>query len=187
MSKLHLVVFVLLTFLFAACAAQTEAVDTPVVTQPPGSPYPNPQQVVPRPTFTSPYPEPATGSDTETQEPVQMSESEYSPAPGDDQLRRSVVHLDLEASEILIMESFPVQVNVILRGSLPDPCHELRIIPSEPDEDKKINLEVYSLADPSQACITVIEPFEATVSLGSFPQGTYTILVNGEILGKFDA
>ena len=116
-----------------------------------------------------------------------MEESEYSPAPGDDKLKRSVVHMDLEASDIIVMESFPVQVNVILRGSLPDPCHELRVVPSEPDADKNINLEVYSLVDASQSCITVIEPFEATISLGSFSQGTYTILVNGEVLGEFDA
>jgi hypothetical protein len=189
MSKKHFVAFVLLAALVSACAAPTAEVETPVVTQPPASPYPAPQQAVNQPTATSVYPGPddPTSSDTETQEPVEGGDSEYAPAPGDEDLTRGVVHLDLESSEILVMESFPVQVNVILRGSLPDPCHELRVVPSEPDRDNNIELEVYSLADPSVACITVIEPFEATISLGSFPQGTYTIEVNGEVLGEFDA
>jgi hypothetical protein len=188
MSKKHLIVIVLFTMLAAACASPTEQVETPVVTKPPSSPYPAPQQVVSQPTATSVYPGPDTGSSNlETQEPVQMSESEYSPAPGDDNLNRSEVFLDLEASDILVMESAPVQVNVILRGSLPDPCHELRVVPSAPDGDNNINIEVYSLADPSKSCITVLEPFEATISLGSFQPGSYTIFVNGEKLGEFDA
>lgn len=208
MSKKHLMVVVLLALVAAACAAPTESVETLAVTQSPSvteypgpqeqarqafvpSPYPGPypgsQGQVSQPTAASVYPEPSAGDKVETQEPRQMIEPEYQPAEGDEKLKRSVVHLDLEASEIVIMESFPVQINVILRGSLPDPCHELRIVPSEPNQENRIDLEVYSLVDTSQACITVIEPFEATVSLGSFSTGTYTILVNGEVLGEFDA
>lgn len=188
MSKKHLIMLVLFSLLAAACAAPTEPVVTPSVTKPPSDIYPAPQQVVSQPTATSVYPGPDTStSNTETQEPIQMGESEYSPQPEDDKLKRSTIQLDLEASDILVMESFPVQVNVNLRGSLPDPCHELRVVASEPDSDNHISLEIYSLADPSKACITVIEPFEATISLGSFPEGTYTIIVNGETLGEFDA
>jgi hypothetical protein len=187
MSKNHLIVAVLLAFVVAACAVPTEPVETSVVTQPPAvTEYPGPQEQVIQPTATSVYPGPPTGVEVETQEPVQVIAPEFQPAEGDEKLKRGTVHLNLEASEIVIMESFPVQVNVILRGSLPDPCHILRIVPPDPDRDNKIDLEVYSLVDPSQACITVIEPFEATVSLGSFSTGTYTILVNGVVLGEFD-
>lgn len=187
MSKNHLIAVVLLVFVVAACAAPTEPVETSAITHPPAvTEYPEPQQRVIQPTATSVYPGPDTGSDVVTQEPVQMIAPEFQPAEGDEKLKRGTVHLELEASEIVIMESLPVQVNVILRGSLPDPCHELRIIPAEPDRENKIDLEVYSLVDASQACITVIEPFEATVLLGSFTSGSYTILVNGEVLGEFD-
>lgn len=188
MSRKHLVAVVLFALIAAACAAPPEPVETPVATQLPApTGYPAPQQQVSQPTATSVYPGPSTGSGVETQEPVQMAESEYQPAPGDDKLKRSTLQLDLESSAIVTMESAPVQVSVILRGSLPDPCHELRIVPSAPNQDKVIDIEVYSLVDPSQACITVIEPFEANVPLGSFPAGTYTVRVNGEILGEFDA
>lgn len=188
MSRNHLIVAVLLAFVVAACAAPTEPVETSAVTQPPAvTEYPEPQQQVIQPTATSVYPGPDTGVEVGTLEPVQMIAPEYKPVEGDKNLKRDTVHLELEASEIVVMESLPVQVDVILRGSLPDPCHEMRIIPSEPDQENRIDLEVYSLVDASQTCITVIEPFEATISLGSFSTGTYTILVNGEVLGEFDA
>lgn len=189
MSYKHFVILVMLALIAAACAAPVEPVETAVDTPVPDSPYPypGPQQGRIRPSPTAPYPEPVSGSDIETKEPILMTESEYLPADGDKKLERSTVFMDLESSGIIIMESDPVQINVILRGSLPTPCHKLRVIPSEPDGDKNINLEVYSLTDPSMACITVIQPFEATISLGSFSEGTYNILVNGEVLGTFDA
>lgn len=184
------IVLLLFAILASACAAPVEPVEPAgVATEVPASPYPypGPQQSRIRPSPTSAYPAPVSGSDIQTKEPIQMIESEYQPADNDEKLKRSVVYLDLEGSTIIVMESYPIQVNVILRGSLPDPCHKLRIIPSEADEDKNINLEVYSLADPAMACITVIQPFEATITLGSFTGGTHTILVNGKELGKFDA
>jgi hypothetical protein len=127
MSKKHLIVGVLLGLVVAACAAPTEPVETSVVTQPPAiTEYPGPQEQVIQPTATSVYPGPSTGDEVETQEPIQMIAPDYQPAEGDEKLKRGTVHLNPEASEIVIMESLPVKVNVILRGSLPDPCHELR-------------------------------------------------------------
>ena len=45
--------------------------------------------------------------------------STYSTAPD---VRGGPVYLD--ATEILYLESFPVQVRLVLRGALPTPCHE---------------------------------------------------------------
>ena len=50
-----------------------------------------------------------------------------------------------------------------------------------------------SLADPAVACITVIEPFEANLPLGSFSGGRYSVYVTtdpalpAELLGEFDS
>jgi hypothetical protein len=42
--------------------------------------------------------------------------------------------------------------------------------------------------DASQACITVLKPFSATIALGSyFSGGHFTVFVNGELVGEFDA
>ena len=109
----------------------------------------------------------------------------YAPRPGDDQLQRGEV-FDVTA-ELLAMESFPVQYAVILRGNLPTPCHELRVIVHEPDADNRIQLETYSVTDPARICVQMLQPFEQNVYLGSFPSGHYTVWVNGEQVTEFDA
>jgi hypothetical protein len=109
----------------------------------------------------------------------------YAPRPGDSALLRGKVYL--ESTDLLIMESFPIQVALNLKGSLPTPCHQLRAQVSDPDAGNRIAVEVYSLSDPGEVCIQVLEPFEASLPLGSFPAGHYTLTVNGEQVGEFDA
>jgi hypothetical protein len=111
--------------------------------------------------------------------------SGYGPQPGDAKLQRDDVILDLENSSLLVMESYPIQVNAIVNGTLSDPCHELRVVVFPANDKNQIYLEVYSVVDPNMACIMVIEPFSATIPLGSFPEGDYTVFVNGELLGEF--
>lgn len=109
----------------------------------------------------------------------------YAPRPGDDQLLRGEVYLD--SADLLTMESYPLQFALVLKGNLPTPCHEIRVVYNEPDADNKINLEVYSVADPDAVCAQMLRPFEQNVSLGSFPSGHYTVWVNGEQVTEFDA
>jgi hypothetical protein len=63
----------------------------------------------------------------------------------------------------------------------------LRVAVSDPDELNRINIEVYSVADADVICVQVLEPFEETVSLGSFASGTYQVYINGEEIGEFDS
>ena len=117
--------------------------------------------------------------------PPQEAESPFAPRPGDESLQRGPVFVD--SSELLQLESYPVQISAHLKGSLPSPCHELRVKVSGPDAQNQIQLEVYSLADPYAACAAVLQPFEASIPLGSFPKGKYTIWVNGEMMGEFNS
>jgi hypothetical protein len=174
--------FIVFIVLLAACspAVEPNATDTGVEE----TPYPGPKTVG-LPTITPNYPAPSEGGDDSGGAKVITN---YKPQPSDANLTRGEVFLNLENSEILVMESAPVQVNVLLRGDLPDPCHELRVVPTTDEANKRVDLEVYSLAQKGGACITVLQPFEATVSLGSFPEGgTYEVFANGEKLGEFDA
>ena len=113
--------------------------------------------------------------------------SDYSPQPGDDQLERGQAFLQLTNSELRSMESYPVQVLAVLRGELPNPCHKLRVVVSPPDGQNVVKIEVYSVIATGEVCAAVLEPFEVPISLGSFAGGSFTVLVNGEELGKFDA
>ena len=113
--------------------------------------------------------------------------SGFEPQPGDDQLQRDQVYLNIENSSLLVRESMPVQVSVTLDGNLSDPCHQLRVVVSQPNAQREINLDVYSVFDPNMMCIMVIKPFEVTIPLGSFIGGHFTVFINGQRLGEFDA
>jgi hypothetical protein len=110
----------------------------------------------------------------------------YEPQPGDARLSRGEATVDVENSQVLVMESYPIQVSVILKGNLPDPCHKLRVLVTPANTQNEINLDVYSVVDSSKACITELQPFEVTIPLGSVTSGHYTVYVNGQLLGEFD-
>lgn len=107
----------------------------------------------------------------------------FAPQPGDDQLNRGEVQLN--QSEVMIMESFPVQITVHLEGSLPTPCHQLRVSIEGDPGSQEIRLDVYSVVDPDEMCAQVLEPFEANIPLGSFEDQGYTFWVNGEQIGEY--
>ena len=85
----------------------------------------------------------------------------------------------IDSVEVLLLESWPVQVNVIIRGSLPTPCYALGWDLGEPDAGGRIVLSVFSTVDMDEACIQVLQPFEWTIDVGSFTTGSYVLVVNG--------
>jgi len=159
--------------------APTSSLTLAVESTPTDSAYPGPGVGV-SPTDSA-YPGPYTqGTGTFVFPP-----SGYEPLPGDEKLKRDQVFLDLANSKFTITDTPPFQVQVVLQGNLPDPCHSLRVVVTPPDANNVINLEVYSVVDPGKACITVLKPFTATIPLGSYTEGEYTVMVNGERLGLF--
>ncbi|MCU0280942.1 MAG: hypothetical protein MUE66_03760 [Acidimicrobiia bacterium] len=106
------------------------------------------------------------------------------PGGGDDQPTTSLpivgrfpVYID--GVEILLLESWPVQVKAVIRGTLPTPCHNLVWNLGEPGADGRIVLSVFSTVDLDQVCTQVLHPFEQTIDVGSFTSGAYTLIVNG--------
>jgi hypothetical protein len=201
MTHKLLVTLAVLALLLAACAPQPTQPpqEPPVVTEEPSSPaseteYPGPDTVQIVPTVPSIYPSPdapvSSGGSGVGGGPVENS---YAPQPGDDKLTRGPVFLELAQSELQVMESAPIQVTALLRGNLPDPCHQLRAIVTVDESQKRVDIELYSLTEPDVACITVIEPFEASLPLGSFSGGHYSVYVTtdpslpAERLGEFDS
>lgn len=113
--------------------------------------------------------------------------SGYEPQAGDDKLTRDQASIDMQNSSVVVRESMPPQVSVILNGILSDPCHQLRVVVSPPNAQREVNLEVYSVFDSSMMCIMVIKPFSATIALGTYTGGHFTVFVNGQLIGEFDA
>jgi hypothetical protein len=135
--------------------------------------------------------EPTPGPDTAvTNPPVdsmatnEPASNPLAPQPGDVDLTRGNVYIN-EAS-LIIRESFPPQISLTLTGDLPTPCNQLRAEMHPPDAENKILVEVYSVIDPDQICVQVLEPFEESIDLGTFPTGHYTVWVNDQMAGEFD-
>ena len=107
------------------------------------------------------------------------------PRPADKNLLRENIYV--ESTELLTMESYPLQFMLTVAGNLPTPCNQLRVDVRPPDADNKILVEVYSLVAPDSMCTEVLQPFSQNIPLGSFPTGHYTIWINGEKVAEFDA
>jgi hypothetical protein len=71
---------------------------------------------------------------------------------------------------------------------MPNPCHSLKWIVDGPDDQSRIEVEVYTLVDPTEDCIQVLESFEESIDITkvlNLAPGNFTLLVNGEQVGSF--
>ncbi len=90
----------------------------------------------------------------------------------------------LDTVDVRYLESYPVQVHLVVTGSLPTPCHEP--VWEVQDRGDAIDVHLWSLADPGRMCITVLEPFEISIPLGAFESADMPVLLNGEIVGRVE-
>jgi inhibitor of cysteine peptidase len=81
--------------------------------------------------------------------------------------------------EVLILESFPVQVHARLTGELGDACTALLPI-AQTRNGHQIALTVQSQRPQDAICAQILSVFEEVVVLeGVFPSGHYVLEVNG--------
>jgi hypothetical protein len=115
-----------------------------------------------------------------SEDPVQGTPlpGEWAPQAGDEDLVRAEV--EVEKMDILTLESFPPQYMLHVEGWKGNPCQELRVVVSEPDDQNQIDVEIYTVIEPDIVCIQVLESFDINIPLGSFESGEYSVLVNGE-------
>lgn len=85
----------------------------------------------------------------------------------------------VKSIDILVLESFPVQINVRINGYLPNPCYQITRI--EKNQDGGIFYVKVFMKYNGLICIQKIEPFQKTVSLDVYGlvAGTYQVDVNG--------
>ncbi len=86
----------------------------------------------------------------------------------------------VDSTDILYLESFPVQVRLVVRGSLPTPCHEIRW--EVEDSGPEVDVRLWSEALPGLVCAQVLEPFEISVPLGE--SSGKAVFLNGEAIGR---
>ena len=92
----------------------------------------------------------------------------------------------VETIDILILESFPVQINVVAQGYLIDGCTEIDEIQKE-RTDQAFQVTITTVRPADAECTEALVPFEEVISLDVYglPAGTYSVDVNG-ITGSFE-
>ncbi len=157
--------------IMSACAAQAT--------------NPMPQSILPSPRSTDqPTASLPGGSLPPTTVPTPLpTEQAYAPQPGDSALLRQEVFLD--SAGVRNLDSDPATFVLDLKGNLPSPCNQLRVQVPPPNAQNQILVEAYSVINPGEMCITIIQPFDLSVMLGKFPGGHYTVWVNGKQVGEF--
>ncbi|MAC69322.1 MAG: hypothetical protein CMP84_03800 [Gammaproteobacteria bacterium] len=93
--------------------------------------------------------------------------------------RQNLVTVD--TVQIMIMESMPVQVSAAVSGNKSVPC--VNLLPAAVSRKDIVFTVVIAetVLGPAETCITVLEPFETSVSLDvlGLAAGTYAVIVNG--------
>jgi hypothetical protein len=87
----------------------------------------------------------------------------------------------VKSIDILLLESFPVQVNAVIRGDLPDAgCTKIASV-EQIREGNTFRLRLVTTTDPLARCAQALTPFEQVVSLdvNGLPAGTYTVEASG--------
>ena len=83
---------------------------------------------------------------------------------------------------VLALESFPVQVEVLIRGSLADGCTEIAGLDQRFDPDENTFwIEVVTVRSDDEACTQALVPFEERVILDVYGlrAGEYLVCVDG--------
>jgi inhibitor of cysteine peptidase len=84
----------------------------------------------------------------------------------------------IESVDIMFLESFPLQVRILVTGSLPDGCTTVYRAESA-REDNKFTVQIFTLRERDAMCTQALVPFEISVPLDVYglPAGTYKVIV----------
>jgi pimeloyl-ACP methyl ester carboxylesterase len=128
-------------------------------------------------TPTEPMPTP-----TVPVEPEQQPAATTEPAPEPTTVEGQIITAKamVENIEILLLESFPIQVNVVAQGNLPDGCTEIAEI-TEEQEGNAFEITITTSRPADKMCTQMLVPFEEVISLDvvGLPAGVYAVNVNG--------
>jgi hypothetical protein len=94
----------------------------------------------------------------------------------------------LSSAALIVMESYPVQVSVLVQGDLPTPCHQFGYALTRLEDEPGFSLVLYSTAAADAVCVQMLQPFEESIRLPleGEAEGTYKVYVDGQLIGEFD-
>lgn len=83
----------------------------------------------------------------------------------------------LYSVELLILESFPVQIRAVLSGDLPDGCTGIKEIVAEQTDDWTFEIHIFTQRPADAMCTQALVPFEEQIALdvNGLPAGEYVV------------
>lgn len=131
--------------------------------------------------FTACSPSPATST------PVFQGNNPYAVQPGDGDMMRGELRID--SAGLNLAESNPPHVILNFAYFQPTPCYSLRVEVSQPDAQGRINVSAYALAVKDKPCslMALATPLQASLDMGSYPKGHYSVWLNGAKVDEFDS
>ncbi|MBK8781899.1 MAG: hypothetical protein IPO22_08860 [Anaerolineales bacterium] len=115
---------------------------------------------------------------------IQVEENPYRPQSKDVGAKIAGAIVD-NTSLVERFDLDPFRVELSISGSVPSVCNELRIDVAPPNASYEIFIEVYSLISKGVNCDNVFQQFEASLLLGVYSDGRYTVWVNDGYAGDF--
>jgi hypothetical protein len=97
-------------------------------------------------------------------------------------LRGSAEGLSIEKTDLLLLESFPVQVRLLVEGTYPA-CTQFVWDVTADDAQGRIDVELRTVSDPQTECVTDRARFKESIPLGSYETARYEVYLNGESVG----
>lgn len=83
----------------------------------------------------------------------------------------------VETLEVLVLESFPVQVQAVVGGNVSDGCTAVTAATAQ-QNGETFQIQIETTRDPEALCTQALVPFEETITLdvAGLSAGTYTVL-----------
>jgi hypothetical protein len=91
----------------------------------------------------------------------------------------STEDLSIEKTDLLLLESYPVQVRLLVEGTLPA-CRQFVWDVAVDDSQGRIDVALRTVSDPQTECVTDRARFKETIPLGAFETAHYEVYLNGE-------
>ncbi|MCZ2126994.1 MAG: hypothetical protein LC099_04380 [Anaerolineales bacterium] len=118
--------------------------------------------------------------------PYRISPEDNPHTPQLEDVNREVAATTITSADLAeLYDESPPRVALSVVGYMPSVCNELRVEVSPPDANFNIFVQTYSLINPAVQCDNVFQQFDATILLGTYSRGRYTLWLNNMRVGDF--
>jgi hypothetical protein len=110
-----------------------------------------------------------------------VASNPYAPKPDDAKRTRGTIQID---TATLANSSVKSTFTLTITGSLPTPCHELRLqIHDNPDAQGVFQVDAWSVFDPAQMCAQMLQPFSVQVEIPARNENL-KLMLNGKLISQ---